>query len=233
MARMPSTTRRHVLRSLVGLAALAAGGRAHASPPASGGLRGRVRIFDGGRPRKDHGGVVVFLESVPGPPPIPSAAPHMIRQHNKSFTPRVSAVVKGTTIAFPNDDKIFHNVFSMSRALKFDLGLYRSGSSKSVVASRVGIVDIYCNIHPEMAAKVVVVDNPFFAVTGEDGSFVIEGVPPGTYPVVAWFAHGEPHRGEVTIAPGESAEVAIDLEETSTGVEAHLRKDGSPYGRYK
>ena len=122
----------------------------------------------------------------------------------------------------------------MSRALKFDLGLYKSGTSKSVVATREGIVDIYCNIHPDMAAKVLVLDNAHFAVTGEDGRFSIKGVPAGTYPIVAWQVRGEPYRGEVTIRGGEVTELNLDLVAArGGGHEEHTRKDGTPYGRYK
>ncbi|MEZ4450678.1 MAG: carboxypeptidase regulatory-like domain-containing protein [Nannocystaceae bacterium] len=202
------------------------------APPRPAELRGEVRITRGGRLHKDRSGVVVYLERVPGPTPTPPTEPLKIRQHNKTFLPRVSAAVVGTTIDFPNDDKIFHNVFSLSRALRFDLGLYKSGASKSVVTTREGVVDIYCNIHPEMAAKVVILATTHFAVTGEDGSFALQGVPPGTYPVVAWQAEGEPFRGEVTLRAGEATTLTIDLIEAPKA-DPHLRKDGTPYGRYK
>lgn len=233
----PSTPRalprRRTIALLAAAAALLAAPSLRAAEPATGALEGEVHLIKAnGKALKDRGDVVVYLEGVAGPEPTPPAEPLEIRQRDKAFFPRVSAVVKGTTIAFPNDDKIFHNVFSMSRALKFDLGLYKSGSSKSVVAKRKGIVDIYCNIHPEMAAKVLVLDNPHFAVTGEDGSFSLKGIPAGTYTVVAWQAKGESFRGEVTIAAGATQRLEIDLVE-ETGQVEHLRKDGTPYGRYK
>lgn len=202
------------------------------APTKLGELRGEVRLTRDGRLLKDRSGVVVYLEGVPGPAPTPATEPLKIHQRNKTFLPRVSAVVVGTTIDFPNDDRIFHNVFSLSRALRFDLGLYKSGSSKSVVATREGVVDIYCNIHPEMAAKVVVLETPHFAVTGEDGRFAIEGVPPGTYPVVAWQSVGKPFRGQVTVRAEGTTSLTIDLEQ-GTREDSHLRKDGTPYGRYK
>jgi hypothetical protein len=225
-------SRRGAIRVMLGASAAALVRPAGATTPPSGAVEGSVEVRVDDRPRREHSGVVVYLEDVPGPPPIPPSSPHTILQRNKAFVPKVSAVVKGSTIAFPNDDKIFHNVFSMSRALKFDLGLYRSGSTKSVVASRVGIVDVYCNIHPEMAAKVLVLANQFFAVTDEAGHFKIEGVPPGTYTIVAWVAKGEPWRGEVTIAAGEATRLSITAREERGG-DSHLRKDGTPYGRYK
>ncbi len=213
------------------------------APPAVAATVGRVTgtaaIFKGAPdgPRKaDASGVVVYLEApmdleledrlAEEPPPV-----HEVRQINKSFVPAVSAVLRGTEVSFPNDDMIFHNVFSLSTAKRFDLGLYKSGTTKSVLLTRQGIIDVYCNIHPEMAAKILVLDNPYFAVTKADGSFTIDGVPPGTYPYVAWQARGEPVRGTVDVAAGGSVRVDPALVETPQNL-VHTRKDGSPYGRY-
>ena len=104
-------------------------------------------------------------------------------------------VETGTTVEFPNDDRIFHNVFSLSQAAKFDLGLYKSGASKRVTFGAPGVVDVYCNIHPDMAATIKVVDSHHFAVTDADGRFRIEGVPAGTHRYVAWLRQGDEVRG--------------------------------------
>ncbi len=204
-----------------------------ASPSEGGKLVGKVLLKRRRRTLADRSNIVVYLENVPGDAPTPSATAHEIRQHNKQFTPKVSAVVIGTTVAFPNDDRIFHNVFSMSRAMKFDLGLYKSGTSKSVVATHEGIVDIYCNIHPGMAAKVLVLPNAFFSITDKEGNFAIDGVPPGNYPVVAWQTGGDPYRGEVTISADGITSLDIEMKVGRSPVEAHTRKDGTPYGRYR
>jgi len=208
-------------------------------PGATGAVSGSVVVFKGaldGVRKADASGVVVYLEGpmdveledrlAESPPPV-----HQIRQVNKHFTPAVSAVIRGTEVSFPNDDMIFHNVFSLSKAKRFDLGLYKSGSTKSVILTRPGVIDVYCNIHPEMAAKILVLDNPYFAVTGPDGSFTIAGVPPGTYPYVAWQARGEPVRGTVVVPQGAAVRVDPILVETPQS-NLHTRKDGSPYGRY-
>jgi plastocyanin len=214
-----------VLLSLLLLPALA-----HA---AGGEVSGEVTVIDGKKPRKDRSGVVVYLEGVPSPAGAPpGSAPSAMRQREQQFSPRVVAVQKGGKVEFPNDDKIFHNVFSLSQPAKFDLGLYKSGTSKSVTFDRPGTVDVYCNIHPEMVATIKVLDTPYFAVSDKDGRFKIAGVPAGTYPVVAWQPRGEPARGSVTVGSGGTATVRLTV---TAGDEApeHTRKDGSPYGRYQ
>ena len=155
-----------------------------------------------------------------------------IRQREKQFDPPLTVVVRGTTIDFPNEDKIFHNVFSVSRAARFDLGLYKSGSSRSVEMKRSGTIDVYCNIHPEMVAKVKVLDSGFFALTDAQGRFRIDGVPAGTYPLVVWLPSGDEVRSEVTIKARGVAQARPEIT-AHAKKDTHLRKDGTPYGRYR
>lgn len=209
-----------------------------AGAPATGGVTGTVTVWRGssdGRAKDDRSGVVVYLDFEPDPDLAASEDPPPVReihQIDKSFRPAISAVEVGTEVRFPNDDKIFHNVFSLSKTKRFDLGLYKSGTSKSVVLTRPGVIDVYCNIHPEMWAKVVVLPHRFFAVTDRDGRFELRDVPPGTYPVAAWHARGEPARGEVTVRPGGVATLELAVVETPQST-VHTRKDGTPYGRYQ
>jgi plastocyanin len=215
---------------VVALALVLAWPRTGESGP-TGGVGGSVAIQAGDSPKADRSGVVVFLESVGGDPQPLAAAPQ-VHQRDQKFAPDVTVVTKGSTVDFPNDDKIFHNVFSVSQPARFDLGLYKSGDSKSVTFGKAGVVDVYCNIHPQMAAKIRVLDTGYYAVTANDGSFFIPNVPPGTYPIVAWQPYGDEFRGSVTVTAGSRANVSVQLTEGERP-KRHLRKDGQPYGRYK
>jgi plastocyanin/copper chaperone CopZ len=196
------------------------------APRPTGTVAGTVRK-KGGAPKAD---VVVYLVS--NDPVRPSRHHPEMNQRDLSFAPGFLVVTKGTTVDFPNQDKVFHNVFSLSQAAKFDLGLYKSGTRKSITVREAGVIDVYCNIHPDMVAKIKVVDSPYYAVTGKDGSFQIKGVPPGIYPIVAWQPYGEPFRGTVTVTSNGIAKVAVELVEGSASTQ-HLRKDLTPYGRYQ
>ena len=195
-------------------------------------VRGRVVVKKDGEAKSNHGGVVVYLKGVPNALPDTSKLVHRVYQRDKQFTPAVSVALLGSSIEFPNDDNIFHNVFSLSKALRFDLGLYKSGASKTVKAKKVGVVDVYCNIHPQMAAKVLVLDTKYYAMTEADGQFKIQGVPPGSYELVTWQRRGKEVSQRVTVSPGSKSELRIEVVESDER-ERHLRKDGTPYGRYE
>jgi plastocyanin len=201
------------------------------SKPQTGIVHGSISVTKGGKAKADKTGVIVYLEGVAGTPPTPKDHA-IIRQREKQFDPPLTVVVKGTTVDFPNEDKIFHNVFSVSRPARFDLGLYKSGTQKSVEMKRAGVVDVYCNIHPDMIAKVKVLENAYYTITGKTGEFRIENVPPGEYPVVAWLQSGDEVKGKVTVKAGAVADVKLELVEVAKK-DTHTRKDGTPYGRYK
>jgi plastocyanin len=207
-------------------------GRGHAAPPSSGVLSGQVDL-KGADPTEV--GVVVYLEPAVAPKAKPSASPtgtFRIVQRGKQFSPRMMVVPVGSTIEFPNEDHIFHNVFSLSSTERFDLGLYKSGKSKSVTFKRPGAVDVYCNIHPEMAAQVLVLDTAHYAIVDKTGKFRIADVPAGDYTMVVWQRYQEPLRQKLTITAGRTKEQRVSMEAGSRP-RRHLRKDGEPYGRYR
>jgi len=200
---------------------------------APGSVSGHVTIKRGRRDKKDRSNVVILVRGVSDSWPDPLPQPAVIDQTDKTFHPRLTVVPVGSTVDFPNNDRVFHNVFSLSRSSTFDLGLYKRGTSKSVTFDRSGVIDVYCNIHPEMAAKVVVVDTKHYVVTGPDGAFELDGIPPGTYPIVAWQADGELYEGQVEVKAGKTTTFDIELREERWPQDHHTRKDGTPYGRYK
>ena len=152
----------------------------------TGAVKGTITIS--GRPTAD---AVVSVESLP----ISKLATQnskliskraVIDQRELKFIPRVMAVVVGTTVDFPNDDKTFHNVFSTSEPKKFDLGLYPSGQSRSVTFDKAGVVRILCNVHPNMEAYVVVKSHPYFSVSDARGNYNLKGIPLGKYRLEVW-----------------------------------------------
>jgi len=156
-------------------------------------VTGTVRVS--GKPAEQ---AVVWLE-VERPPAFVQTSKVVIDQRNLSFMPRVLVVRVGTTVDFPNNDKVFHNVFSYRDGKKFDLGMYPIGTSKHIVFDRPGLARLFCNIHPNMAAYVMAVDTPFYAISDRSGAFAMAGVPPGTYTYRAWRAGGQLLSGSVTV----------------------------------
>ncbi|HKT78841.1 MAG TPA: carboxypeptidase regulatory-like domain-containing protein, partial [Vicinamibacterales bacterium] len=123
-------------------------------------------------------------------------------QRNETFVPHVLAITTGTTVDFPNSDRIYHNVFSLSKTTRFDLGRYAAGRSKSVRFDRAGIVRVFCDIHSHMNAFILVFSHPFFAITDDEGRYRIEGVPAGTYTVSAWSERTSIDSRSVTVTDG-------------------------------
>ena len=130
---------------------------------------------------------VVYLEVAPrGAFEQTDTTRAVMDQRNETFVPHVLAITTGTTVEFPNSDRIYHNVFSLSKTRPFDLGRYAVGRSKSIRFDRPGVVRVFCDIHSHMSAFILVFSHPFFAVTDPAGRYRIDNVPPGTYTLVAW-----------------------------------------------
>ena len=155
---------------------------------------------------------VVYLESAPRRAFEQSQPGHaVLDQRDERFVPHVLAITTGTSVDFPNSDRIYHNVFSLSKAARFDLGRYAVGHSKSVRFDQAGIVRVFCDIHSHMNAFILVFSHPFFAVTDEEGRYRIENVPPGTYSVVAWNEGLSSESRPVTVLDGGAAELDFTL----------------------
>ncbi len=164
-----------------------------ATTPASGAdLTGTVQVA--GRPAQY---AVVWLAAT-GAPASPTRNV-VLDQRNLAFAPHVLAVRVGTTVEFPNNDKVFHNVFSFRDGKKFDLGMYPKGTSRPIKFDTPGLARLFCNIHPNMAAYVLAVDTPYFAVSNEDGTFTIAGVPAGTYTYHAWRPGAQMLTGSIAV----------------------------------
>jgi plastocyanin len=154
--------------------------------------------------------VVVYLKGVAFKGSLP-VSNQEIRQENESFTPRVVAVTRGSTVGFPNGDPFFHNVFSLSSASTFDLGRYPMGRRKSTTFANAGLVKVYCHIHSHMSASILVMDHPYFSIPDLDGSFTLSNVPAGSYTLVGWHERiGERARG-VQVRPGATASIELSL----------------------
>lgn len=192
------------MRRAVLLVALVAG-----LPAWAGSVTGRVRVLDrAGKPAGDLSDAVIWVDDVKVKP-RPSRA--TITMKGKTFIPKVTVVPVGGTVDFPNQDPILHNAFSVSGENRFDLDLYKRPKSGSWTFQVPGIVRVYCNIHPQMSAIVVVRDNPFYAKAGLDGAFRIEGVPAGQHVLKAWHERGGETSTEVVV-PAGAGEVSAELQ---------------------
>ena len=153
--------------------------------------------------------VVVYFADAPKA--ATGTARASIVQRDEQFIPHVVAVTVGSSVEFPNEDSIFHNVFSLSRAATFDLGRYPSGASRARTFQKAGLVKVYCQIHSHMSAVVRVFDHGWFTIPDGNGAFSIDGVPPGSYTLVAWHERIGERRDRVTIRAGVTTDVNFTL----------------------
>jgi plastocyanin len=164
------------------------------------------------REAQDRRRSVVYLETAPrGAFEPPSDRRARMNQLNERFVPHVLAITAGTWVDFPNGDRTYHNVFSLSKTKEFNLGRYAAGHSESVKFDQPGVVRVFCEIHSHMNAFIIVFAHRFFAVTDDEGRYRIDGVPPGTYTLVVWneVIRGDPPRRTITM--GETGDADADF----------------------
>lgn len=154
--------------------------------------------------------VVVSLKDVPYRGVL-AASRQEIRQEGEEFVPRVLAVTRGSIVDFPNADPIFHNVFSLSSAATFDLGRYPKGRNKSATFNKPGLVKVYCHIHSQMSASILVLDHPYFTIPDVDGSFTFSNVPIGQLTIAGWHERVGERETRVNVQAGKSVSVELSL----------------------
>jgi hypothetical protein len=136
----------------------------------------------------------------------------VLDQRNETFVPPVLAVTVGSTVDFPNSDRVYHNVFSLSKPRRFDLGRYPRGQSRSVVFDKPGVVRVFCEIHSHMSAYILVFAHRFFAVTDDSGRYRLDGIPPGVYTLALWWDGEVRLRRDVRVEPAATLEQDLALE---------------------
>ena len=211
---------RILTRALAIVAALA--GAAAAEP--GGRVVGSVKITEAdGKPATAD--VIVYVVGFTEPPGKDRT---VIAQRGRKFVPDLVGITVDELVEFPNNDPFLHNVFSQSQPRKFDLGSFKRGETKEKQFPAAGVVDVYCNIHPEMAATILVLPNRRHVLARPDGHYAIEGVPPGDWQVFAYTRRAtKPVSARVTVQAG--AEVTVDFSIVRGPEPAHLNKYGEKY----
>ena len=153
--------------------------------------------------------MVIMLDggSLPSRPPVTA----VLDQRNGRFDPEIVIVPVGSAIDFPNFDPIFHNVFSLSKTQPFDLGFYPKGQSRTVKFNHAGIVQVYCHIHANMYAAIIVTSSPWYGKPSADGSFSWNDVPAGHYRLTAWHKIAGLYKTEVDVPESGKVEVSIQV----------------------
>lgn len=198
-------------------------------------IRGRVQLLAKGGKNPARGSdvrqAVVYFEPEKATGMKTGGEPFEMVTRKKEFSPRVLVVPKGSRVRFPNQDPILHNVFSVSAPNQFDLGLYRKGSGKETKFDSPGLVRVYCNIHHDMVAYVMVLDTPYHVSPNANGEFVLSGLPRGKGKLTVWHEQAEPWSVDVELPQKTQGPVLARVEIVRPLIPAHLNKTGESYFR--
>jgi len=215
--------------ALIPLLALAAAAQAP--------LQGKVTVRHLAASNSNSADVVVWLTADNGDNSLPSPAPAFrMAQRDKRFTPHLLVVPLGATVAFPNFDPFFHNVFSLGEARPFDLGLYQAGGSRSQQFTRPGPSFVFCNLHPQMSAVILTVPSRWYAVSDASGAYRLDALPAGAYHLHVWYEHAQAAElaqleQAITVAPGATVP-PLEIHEVAAAA-AHKNKYGKDYDTAK
>lgn len=219
-----------VLASLLALFLLAL----PALPATAEEIRGTVQLVGkGGRGAArgvDVRQAVVTWEPAGGAAVRAPEAPFVMKTQQKQFSPRVLTVPRGSRVRFPNEDPILHNVFSVSSPNQFDLGLYKKGPGKEKRFEEPGLVRVFCNVHHDMVAYVLVLDTPHYVSPNAQGEFVLTGLPRGPGKLTVWHEQADPWTVDVDL-PKTAGPVMARVEIVRPLIPAHLNKLGQSYFR--
>jgi plastocyanin len=203
-----------------------------AAPLHAASVEGTVAVLGKRGYQKDLSDVVVYLEG--GSSNGDRRAAAEIRMARKRFDPRIAVVPVGGTVSFPNHDPILHNVFSVSGENRFDLDLYKRPEVGTKTFETPGLVRIYCNIHPQMSAFVMVTGSQHYTLADASGRFRLEGVPPGRYTLKAWHERArEDVAVEIEVTASGTAPVALELDASKYRPARHKNKFGKDYEKDK
>jgi len=216
------------MRAVVALAAvlaIVAGAAVPARAEPTGRVVGAVKVSESDGKPAIAADVIVYIVGFSEPAGDKVTA---IAQRGRKFVPDLVAITANERVEFPNYDPFLHNVFSQSGPRKFDLGSFKRGETKEKQFPTLGVVDIYCNIHPEMAATILVLPNRHHTLVGGDGRYELDGVPPGDWTVFAYTRRAtRPASARVSVKPG--ADTTVDLEIVRGAEPEHLNKYGEKY----
>ena len=194
----------------------------------AGKIKGTVKV----KGLRSPANVLVYLTKAPSGSMDPSKTNFVMDQRNLEFIPHVMPILVGASVQFPNNDEVDHNIFSMSRTKKFNLGSYKPGDSKAVLFDKPGIVEVRCDVHAEMAAYILVMKNPYFAVTDKKGNFQIPDanylqqaglkdqadLATGKYFIKTWHEKLKTQKKAITISEDGDVTIQLNLKRGVPGV---------------